>query len=136
MPKMGSNIIHYRSNFREENKFVLVNSCNGLLYFVRRHAPDELSLVCNPVTNEYLMIPDVDHESSLRSRTVGAQVLVVGSSSWRDIEVTLLGSDHSWDACSAFLNGVIYWLIIFFDFEREVFGDIALPPELGEEQEK
>ncbi|KAI3468776.1 hypothetical protein Pfo_025439 [Paulownia fortunei] len=170
MPRMGSsNVIHYRSNYREENKFVLVNSCNGLLYSVRRHAPDERSLVCNPVTNEYIKIPDVDVERRLRLQTksmwlgfspgtnqykvlriysssngepveVGAQVLVVGSSSWRDIEASPLGSDHSWDVCSTFLNGTIYWLdqswkdIVFFDFEREMFGDIALPPELGVEQ--
>ncbi|KAK6158157.1 hypothetical protein DH2020_005471 [Rehmannia glutinosa] len=172
LPQMGTSVVMYRTNYREDNKLVLVNSCNSLLYFVRRHAPDERSLVCNPVTSEYLIIPDVDRKIRLESRTksmwlgfspgtnqykvlrisssvngeyveVGAQVFVIGSSSWREIEALPLGNDHSWDLCSTFLNGAMYWLddqsyrdIVFFDFERERFGDVALPPEFGDEQLK
>ncbi|PIN22862.1 hypothetical protein CDL12_04423 [Handroanthus impetiginosus] len=160
------NVIYYRGAVTdEENLCVLVNSCNGLLYLVRRHALDERSLVCNPVTNEYVVIPGVDTRFETMSMwlgfspgcnkykvlrivslingdpaNVGAQVLVVGSNSWRDIGHTFLGREHSWDSCSTFLNGVMYWLdnswkdIVSFDFEREMFGDIALPSELGEEQ--
>ncbi|KAL3645390.1 hypothetical protein CASFOL_010570 [Castilleja foliolosa] len=169
LPKMGTSFNFYRTYHQEENKFVLANSCNGLVFFVRRHAGDERSLVCNPVTNEYLIIPGIDEKIRLDSRTksmwlgfspgsnqykvlrlftslnvdpveVRAQVFVIGSDSWRDLEGVPLGSDHSWDLCSAFLSGLMYWLdqswsgIIFFDFELEIFGDVAFPSEFTDEQ--
>ncbi|KAG8374879.1 hypothetical protein BUALT_Bualt10G0041400 [Buddleja alternifolia] len=162
----------YRTNIRYENEFVVVNSCNGLLYIAKqRSSSDERSVVCNPVTNEYVMVPNVDMRNKPLSETrmmmlgytpgtnqykvlrifyttngedleVRAQVHVVGSSSWRDIEDRPLGIDHSWDACPFYLNGAIYWLsylemftvVISFDFERERFDIIMLPPEFGEEQ--
>ncbi|PIN12110.1 hypothetical protein CDL12_15280 [Handroanthus impetiginosus] len=160
----GSPYLRYPSS----RKFVLVNLCDGLLYLARIHSPDERSVVCNPVANEYIMIPNVDEGGRLWTKTkvmwlgyspcanqykvlrifgyrhgdpleVGAQVLVVGSSSWRDIEDMPLGREHSWEEWSTFLSGVLYWLdpswrdIFFFDFDGEMFGRIALPPEFGEE---
>lgn len=171
LPSTGRSSVNlYRSSFREENKYVLVNSCDGLLYFVRRRESDDRSLVCNPVTSEYLMIPDVDVGSRIASRTkstwlgfssnsnrykvlrlfgsvnrnqaeVGAQLLVIGSGSWRYVEhMPPLGREYSWDECSSYLNGVIYWLdksredIVFFDFDKEMFAEMVLPPEFGVEQ--
>ncbi|KAL6501650.1 hypothetical protein OROGR_026783 [Orobanche gracilis] len=153
-----------------DNDFGLVNSCNGLIYLARRIFHDDHSLVCNLVTNEYVIIPDVDKESRLDSRTActwlgfspgsnqykvlriftslnskplkfAAQVFVIGSNSqsWRGIESAPLGSHHFWDLRWTFLNGIMYWFefrwvaIVFFDFEREMFGEIALPPRPGEE---
>ncbi|KAL0393501.1 UNVERIFIED_CONTAM: hypothetical protein Slati_4316300 [Sesamum latifolium] len=165
--------ISQRTYSRDVNKSVLVNSCNGLLYFVRRHAGDERSFVCNPVTSEYLLIRDVEWDNRFRYETktkgmwlgyssgsnqykvlrilsftdvdgnpveMSAQALVVGSNSWKDIENTPLGRDISWDDSPTTINGVLYWLdqsskdIVFFDFERESFGEIALPSEYGDDQ--
>ncbi|KAL0329752.1 UNVERIFIED_CONTAM: hypothetical protein Sradi_4961900 [Sesamum radiatum] len=165
--------ISQRTFSRDENKSVLVNSCNGLLYFVRRRAGDERSFVCNPVTNEYLLICDVVWHNRFMFRTttksmwlgyspgsnqykvlrifsfidvdgnpveMSAQALVVGSNSWNDIESTPLDRDVSWDDCPTTINGFLYWLdqsskyIVFFDFDKEIFGEIALPSEYGDEQ--
>ncbi|KAL0324331.1 UNVERIFIED_CONTAM: hypothetical protein Scaly_2400200 [Sesamum calycinum] len=162
-----------RTYSRDKNKSLLVNSCNGLVYFVRRRAEDERSFVCNPVTNEYLLIPDVDHDPEPRFLSsvvqtksmwlgyspgsdqykvlrlfshsygdpldMGAEVLVVGTDSWKLIGKPPLGREISWDCCSTTLNGVLYWLdqtckdIFFFDFDKEIFGEIALPSEYGDE---
>ncbi|KAL0312639.1 UNVERIFIED_CONTAM: F-box protein [Sesamum radiatum] len=166
--------ISQRTYSRDQNKSLLVNSCNGLLYFVRRCAEDERSFVCNPVTSEYFLIPDVDRDTEPRFLSsvietksmwlgyspgsdnykvlrlfshsygdpldMGAEVLEVGSDSWKLIGKPPLSRDVSWDCCSTTLNGVLYWLdqtwkdIFFFDFEKEIFGEIALPSEYGEEQ--
>lgn len=163
-----SNMIMYRSNCRYENQIVLTNSCNGLLYLVNRNPEDERSIVCNPVTNEYFVIRDIGKGIRVQSRgetlgmwlgfdpsihrykvlrvhcsiddpsVVGAQVLLIGCDSWRDIQGTPPTSGLSWNACNAMLNGVIYWLddagVILFDFEKERFGDVALPQEHREER--
>ncbi|CAA0820521.1 Unknown protein [Striga hermonthica] len=169
LPKMGTSVLYYRTHLREPNNFVLINSCNGLIYLVRRYARDERSLVCNPVTNEYLLIPEVDGELRLKTETksmwlgfspgtnqykvmrvsrslnnfeFAAQVFVIGSDSWRSIEAVAapLGAEHSWDLYPTFLNGLTYWLdkswngILFFDYEKEIFGDVELPSEFGAEQ--
>ncbi|KAL0312640.1 UNVERIFIED_CONTAM: hypothetical protein Sradi_5663300 [Sesamum radiatum] len=165
--------ISQRTFSRDQNKSLLVNSCNGLLYFVRRRAGDERSFVCNPVTKEYFLIPDVQGDDRFRDDTktksmwlgynpgsnqykvlrilsfididgnfvdMSAQVLEVGPNWWKDIQNTPLGRDISWEDCPATVNGVLYWLdqsskdIVFFDFERECFGEIALPSEYGDDQ--
>ncbi|KAL6556761.1 hypothetical protein OROHE_006637 [Orobanche hederae] len=163
-------LLELPNNYWEDNDFGLVNSCNGLIYLARRSFHDEHSLVCNLITNEYVIIPDVDKESRLDSRTectwlgfspgsnqykvlriftslnsepakIAAQVFVIGSNShsWRGIDSAPLGSDHWWNLRWTFFNGIMYWFefrwvaIVFFDFEREMFGEIALPPGPGEE---
>lgn len=157
-------ICHMRrfTSIQAVNDFSLVNSCNGLLYFVRKHASDECSLVCNPVTNEYIWMIIAERAHSMtKSQWLGfdsttnqykvlrisssvrddeslemrAQILVLGSSWCRNIGNAPLGFDHSWDASFTFVNGVIYWFdpsqknIVSFDFQKEMFGNVALPPE-------
>lgn len=141
--------------------FFLVNSCNGLLYFVKKRASDERSLVCNPITNEYIWAIIVERSDTVtrsqwlgfdsstnrykilriwssaiyESLEMGAQILDVGSGFCKNIGNAPLGFDHSWDTIFTFVNGVIYWfdpsriVIVWFDFEKEMFGEVALPPE-------
>ncbi|KAG6431780.1 hypothetical protein SASPL_109863 [Salvia splendens] len=68
-----------------------------------------------------------------------AQVLVVGSSSWRDIGEQPPSEHLTWDTCFILLDGSVYWLcqfpelskfIVYFDFHQEKFGEIPSPPEL------
>lgn len=148
----------------EENELRLVNSCNGLLYLARSGNSVEYQacFVCNPVTNEYLVISDLgEFPSSMwlgysrgsnqykilkilssRDDYGRAQVLVVGvgTSSWRDIEVPPLGYAFTWTPYYVILDGFIYWFndqsythFVCFDFEKEKFGEIALPSELTDE---
>ncbi|KAL2238189.1 UNVERIFIED_CONTAM: putative F-box/LRR-repeat/kelch-repeat protein [Sesamum indicum] len=161
----------------DENKFVLVNSCNGLLYFAERGVC-ERSFVCNPITNEYVTLLEFNEQNNERQLTMGswfgfspaenqykvlrlfstltgkpwqigfrqefwAQVHVVGSDSWRYLEDKPLSEYLSWDTCSVFLNGTVNWLckypelskfIIFFDFQKEKFGEILPPPSFGIDQ--
>ncbi|KAI3468778.1 hypothetical protein Pfo_025441 [Paulownia fortunei] len=168
----------YRVYVGEENKFVLVNSCNGLLYFAERSVC-ERSFICNPITNEYVTLLEFDEERNERQLTMGlwfgfspgenqykvlrifstvtgkpwemgfkqefwAQVHVVGSCSWRDIEDKPLSEYLSWDTCFVFLNGTVYWLcrypemskfILFFDFQKEKFGEILPPLDFGIDQQ-
>ncbi|KAK6158156.1 hypothetical protein DH2020_005470 [Rehmannia glutinosa] len=165
----------YRLYIGDENNFVLVNSCNGLLYFAERSVC-ERSFICNPITNEYVTLLEYDVEKNLTMglwfgfspkenlykvlrifATVSgkpsqdgfkmeywAQVHVVGSSSWRDIEDRPLSEYLSWDKWSVFLNGTVCWLckypetskfIVFFDFHEEKFGEIAPSLDFGLEQQ-
>ncbi|KAL0393500.1 UNVERIFIED_CONTAM: F-box protein [Sesamum latifolium] len=161
----------------DENKFVLVNSCNGLLYFAERGVC-ERSFVCNPITDEYVTLVEFNEQNNQRQLTMGswfgfspaenqykvlrlfstltgkpwqigfrqefwAQVHVVGSDSWRYLEDKPLSEYLSWDTCSVFLNGTVNWLckypelskfIIFFDFQKEKFGEILPPPSFGIDQ--
>ncbi|XP_047947352.1 uncharacterized protein LOC125193566 isoform X2 [Salvia hispanica] len=68
-----------------------------------------------------------------------AQILVVGSSSWRDIGEQPPSEHLTWDTCFILLDGSVYWLcqlpelskfIVYFDFHQEKFGEIPCPPEL------
>ncbi|KAH6754748.1 hypothetical protein C2S53_020632 [Perilla frutescens var. hirtella] len=164
----------YNMHAGKENNFVLVNSCNGLLYFAERNVC-ERSFVCNPVTNEYVTLLEFDEERNRRQLTMGlwfgcspggsqykvlrifstltgrpwemgfkqefwAQVHVVGSSSWRDIEDQPPSESLTWDTCFTLVNGTVYWLcrysgqskfILFFDFQEEKFGEILPPLEFG-----
>ncbi|KAL0312641.1 UNVERIFIED_CONTAM: putative F-box/LRR-repeat/kelch-repeat protein [Sesamum radiatum] len=161
----------------DENKFVLVNSCNGLLYIAERGVC-ERSFVCNPITDEYVTLVEFNEQNNQRKLTMGswfgfspaenqykvlrlfstltgkpwqigfrqefwAQVHVVGSDSWRYLEDKPLSEYLSWDTCSVFLNGTINWLckypelskfIIFFDFQKEKFGEILPPPSFRIDQ--
>ncbi|KAK6137520.1 hypothetical protein DH2020_028773 [Rehmannia glutinosa] len=54
----------YRMYIGDENNFVLVNSCNGLLYFAERSVC-ERSFICNPITNEYVTLLEYDVEKNL-----------------------------------------------------------------------
>ncbi|KAL0331302.1 UNVERIFIED_CONTAM: F-box protein [Sesamum angustifolium] len=131
----------------DENKFVLVNSCNGLLYFAERGVC-ERSFVCNP-TVEYVTLLEINEQNNERQLMMGswqefwAQVHVIGSDSWRYLEDKPLSEYLSWDTCSVFLNGTVNWLckypelskfIIFFDFQKEKFGEILPPPSFGIDQ--
>ncbi|KAL8543746.1 hypothetical protein ACS0TY_004349 [Phlomoides rotata] len=70
-----------------------------------------------------------------RSMGMGSEVLELPSFSSRYIGNAPLGPNHSWDSSSTVVNGVIHWFdpsqedIVWFDFEKEMFGDVALPPE-------
>ncbi|KAG8364085.1 hypothetical protein BUALT_Bualt19G0089700 [Buddleja alternifolia] len=117
--------------FCARSNLTLVNACNGLIYFAVNLRTKWCSLVCNPITNEYVRVRQVDklrgYTSSswlgfsassrkykvLRIYTylnkVGAHIHDVGSSSWRDVESTPL-NHINWDSSHAFVNGVAYWL--------------------------
>ncbi|KAL7160165.1 hypothetical protein ABFS83_01G075900 [Erythranthe nasuta] len=162
---------------RNKNKFVLLNSCKGLVYFAEQTVC-ERSFICNPITREYVTVLDYDEEKNGQQLTMGlwlgfsevenkykvlriyctaigrpwevgfvqefwAQVHVVGSSSWRDIEARPPSRYIDWDTCSVLLNETVCWLcrypdisnfIVFFDFETEKFGEILPPPSYGVDQ--
>lgn len=170
----GKYFERYRVYVGDENNFVLVNSCNGLLYFAERSLC-ERSFICNPITNEYMTVLEYDEERNERQLTMGlwfgfspgenqykvlrifstlngrpweigfrqefwAQIHVVGSCSWRDIEDRPPSEYLTWDTCSVLLNGTVYWLcrypeiskfILFFDFQKEKFGEILPPLDFG-----
>lgn len=60
----------YHLHAGEKNCFVLVNSCDGLLYFAERSVC-ERSFVCNPITNEYVTLLGLDEERSRLQLTMG-----------------------------------------------------------------
>ncbi|PIN12112.1 hypothetical protein CDL12_15282 [Handroanthus impetiginosus] len=128
IPKFQKSNISYFN----PNKFVHVNSCNALLYLARRHAPDERFVVCNPVTNEYIMIPDVDEGGRLWTRT---KVMWLGYSPCANqYKMLRIFSYGHGDPLEVGAQLDPFWRdILLFDFDSEMFGHNALPLEFGEE---
>ncbi|KAL3645393.1 hypothetical protein CASFOL_010573 [Castilleja foliolosa] len=49
----------------DENRFILMNSCNGLLFFAENSLRQRF-FVCNPITREYVTLPEFNrHHSTL-----------------------------------------------------------------------
>ncbi|KAL3645392.1 hypothetical protein CASFOL_010572 [Castilleja foliolosa] len=59
---------HFPS-FGNENKFILVNSCNGLLFFAE-NSRCQRAFVCNPITREYVTLFEFD-ECNRHRTTMG-----------------------------------------------------------------
>ncbi|KAG8364107.1 hypothetical protein BUALT_Bualt19G0092300 [Buddleja alternifolia] len=130
------NFPYCKNNAQESHEFGLVNACNGLIYCANKSS-DRYSFVCNPITREYIRVPDVDEERKLRDyicslwlgfspiskvykvigiyytddSVFGAHIHVVGSStSWRDVDYAPLADLIDWHYSYAFTNGIGYWL--------------------------
>ncbi|KAL3645381.1 hypothetical protein CASFOL_010561 [Castilleja foliolosa] len=118
---------------QDENKFILVNSCNGLLFFAE-NSLCERSFVCNPITREYVTLLEFD-EYNRHHSTMGYWF---GFSPEENLYKEKPLSDNlSWQSSSAILSETICWLcggysesskfIVYFDFHTEKFGEIPAP---------
>ncbi|KAG8365234.1 hypothetical protein BUALT_Bualt18G0083100 [Buddleja alternifolia] len=117
--------------------FALVNACNGLLFFAAKFVlAQHCSLVCNPITKEYVRVPEVIYQKTTTSGlwlgfspnsrvykvlriytynhspgpgVIAAHIHDVGSNSWRDVVSTPLDNIY-WNNSYAFINGIGYWI--------------------------
>ncbi|XP_065872297.1 F-box protein CPR1-like isoform X2 [Euphorbia lathyris] len=129
-------------------------TCNGLLFLSNPYGKRSL-IVCNPVTGEFINIPEpkkidvswlkicygfgfspaTNQYKVIRMFDLGipkAEVHILGTKTWKNIEffnqkVPMLLSP-------AYLNGFLYWSsdlqplsIVTFDIEKERFGSISAP---------
>ncbi|KAL3645394.1 hypothetical protein CASFOL_010574 [Castilleja foliolosa] len=143
---------NYRPIVGDENKFILVNSCNGeyvtileLDKYNRHYTTMGYWFGFSPEENLYKVlrifgtanVNGMPYEIGF-SPEKWAQVYTVGSSSWRLLEEKP-NSDYiiSWKSASAILNGTVCWLcedgyyesefIVYFDFHTEKFGEFPAP---------
>ncbi|KAK6158135.1 hypothetical protein DH2020_005449 [Rehmannia glutinosa] len=121
----------------------------NILSEILSRLPIKSLFVCSPKENLYKVlrifatVSDKPSQDGFKME-YWAQVHVVGSSSWRDIEDRPLSEYLSWDKWSVFLNGTVCWLckypetskfVVFFDFHEEKFGEIPPPLDFGLQQQ-
>ncbi|KAI9117948.1 hypothetical protein K1719_011090 [Acacia pycnantha] len=66
------------------------------------------------------------------------EVYNLGTDSWRTVDTVVPANELGFPNCRAYLNGFYHWIIVdyndrgilFFDFSKELFGRIQLPPEI------
>ncbi|XP_057764152.1 putative F-box protein At3g52320 isoform X2 [Salvia miltiorrhiza] len=87
----------YHVHTGEENNFVLVNSCDGLLYFAERDVC-ERSFVCNPIMKEYLTLPEFDKERNRRQLTMGSWFgFSVGDNQYKVLRIFSTLTGRPWE---------------------------------------
>ncbi|KAK3025771.1 hypothetical protein RJ639_041927 [Escallonia herrerae] len=126
-----------------DHKFNVANSCNGLVCLCEP-IQNNPSIVCNPLTGEYVSLPeapitgntrtlilagigrcrDTDEYKVIRivceSLSSEAYVHTLGTRSWRSLE----GSPYSPNACKlklpTYLNGTLHWLRVYYQGREEI----------------
>ncbi|CAI9090428.1 OLC1v1025192C1 [Oldenlandia corymbosa var. corymbosa] len=134
----------------KEQKFQIVNSCNGFLCLCDPVRNNPL-VVCNPITGEYLKLPKTEESNeSVKDMVCGlgfsnisnqykvAEVHTVGTGSWRAIgQVPLSIWTEKKLISVTYVSGSLYWIVDelgkpevvhSFDFGKEKFGALKLPP--------
>lgn len=117
----------------EKRKLDVVNSCSGFLC-LRKNSFKSPSIVCNPITGEFVMIPKPKKYQTIKSMIVSgfgccsksdeykvvrlvfqdsatdriAEVYTLGTNSWRNVGCA--PDDPTQGSSATYLNGAIHWL--------------------------
>ncbi|KAG8365229.1 hypothetical protein BUALT_Bualt18G0082600 [Buddleja alternifolia] len=97
----------------------------GLLFFTAETVlVRQCSLVCNPITKEYVRVPEV-----LYQKTTTSGLWLGFSPNSRVYKLCL----HKWNwILDLSIRSSMKYFIVFFDFESEIFGKIDAPPGFEE----